>query len=106
MGQEEYGNLLSALHLQPDNHIWVAGSTHKGEEELILDAFARLQKLFPALRLIIAPRRVERAEDINVLVTDKGLKPVLKTQLTVGPSVRPGTTDADARPRAGADRRG
>lgn len=81
MGEEEYGNLLSALHLESDNDIWVAGSTHRGEEDIILDAFGRLRRFFPTLRLIIAPRRVERAEDINSLVADKGFKSVLKAQL-------------------------
>ncbi|NNG06085.1 MAG: 3-deoxy-D-manno-octulosonic acid transferase [Desulfobacteraceae bacterium] len=81
MGEEEYGNLLSALNLESDNHIWVAGSTHRGEEDILLDVFGRLGRFFPTLRLIIAPRRVERAQDINRLVMDKGFKSVLKAQL-------------------------
>jgi 3-deoxy-D-manno-octulosonic-acid transferase len=81
MGEEEYGKLLSALHLESDNDIWVAGSTHRGEEDILLDVFGRLRRFFPTLRLIIAPRRVERAEDINRLVMDKGFKSALKAQL-------------------------
>ena len=83
MGEEEYENLLNTLNLESENDIWVAGSTHPGEEEIILDAFGRLRRFFPFLRLIIAPRRVERAEDINRLVVDKGSKSVLKTQISV-----------------------
>ncbi len=81
MGEEEYGNLLDALHLKSGNDIWVAGSTHRGEEDIVLDVFGRLRRFFPTLRLIIAPRRVERAEDINRLVVEKGFKSVLKAQL-------------------------
>lgn len=81
MGEEEYEHLLNALNLESQNEIWVAGSTHQGEEDIILDAFGRLRRFFPFLRLIIAPRRVERAGDINRLVLDKGSKSVLKTQI-------------------------
>ncbi len=81
MGEEEYEDLLNTLNLEPQNEIWVAGSTHQGEEDIILDAFGNLRRLFPLLRLIIAPRRVERAGDISRLVMDKGSKSVLKTEI-------------------------
>ena len=81
MGEEEHESLLNALNLESQNEIWVAGSTHQGEEDIILDVFGRLRRFFPFLRLIIAPRRVERAEDINRLAADKGFKAVLKTQI-------------------------
>ena len=81
MGEREYKQWLGILNLEPDNDIWVAGSTHQGEENIILDVFWRLRTFFPALRLIIAPRRVERAEEINRLVMDKGFKSMLKTKL-------------------------
>jgi 3-deoxy-D-manno-octulosonic-acid transferase len=83
MGEGEYEYLLNALNLESDNEIWVAGSTHQGEEDIILDAYGRLRRFFPSLRLIIVPRRVERAEDINRLAKDKGFKSVLKTQIPV-----------------------
>jgi len=83
MGEEEYNHWLDILNLAPGNDIWVAGSTHRGEENIILDVFGRLRTFFPTLRLIIAPRRVERAEDINRLVLGKGFKSILKTELTV-----------------------
>ncbi|MBI5415779.1 MAG: 3-deoxy-D-manno-octulosonic acid transferase [Candidatus Omnitrophica bacterium] len=53
----------------------VAGSTYPGEEEIILAAFKQLSGEFPALRLIIAPRRAERAEEIFRLVQTKGFQP-------------------------------
>jgi 3-deoxy-D-manno-octulosonic-acid transferase len=82
MGEEEYKELLNALNLESQDEIWIAGSTHQGEEEIILDAFGRLRRFFPFLRLIIAPRRVERAGDINRLVMEKGYRSVLKTQIS------------------------
>lgn len=41
--------------------LWVVGSSHPGEEDDILFAFRRAQKKFPDLRLVLAPRHVERA---------------------------------------------
>ncbi len=48
--------------LPPEDQVWIAGSTHPGEEEKILQVFARLRPNNPHLRLILAPRHVERAE--------------------------------------------
>jgi len=42
----------------------VAGSTHPGEEYMILNAYKRLKPEFPGLMLIIAPRHIERAREI------------------------------------------
>lgn len=53
-----------------DGLLWVAGSTHPGEEELILRAHTALRKRFPALKLILAPRHVERANEVETLAHD------------------------------------
>ncbi len=52
----------------PDAPLWVAGSTHPGEEDTILRTFAELKKEFLALRLVIAPRHIERADEVEKLV--------------------------------------
>ena len=41
------------------------GSTHRGEEEILARVFLRLREQFPSLRLFIAPRHVERLEEIR-----------------------------------------
>src|SRR5215467_12087828 len=41
------------------------GSTHRGEEEILARAFLRLREQFPSLRLFIAPRHVERLQEIR-----------------------------------------
>ncbi len=43
---------------------WLAASTHPGEEEIILAAHRRVQRSFPDLFLIIAPRHPERGAEI------------------------------------------
>ncbi|MEI8176685.1 MAG: 3-deoxy-D-manno-octulosonic acid transferase [Candidatus Omnitrophota bacterium] len=45
----------------------MAGSTHKGEEEILLDLFRSLRRDVGGLHLIIAPRRIERCDEITRL---------------------------------------
>ncbi len=45
--------------------IFVAGSTHPGEEALAVDAFCALRERFPALKCILAPRHIERAPSLE-----------------------------------------
>jgi 3-deoxy-D-manno-octulosonic-acid transferase len=65
--------LSEELGLYEDEKVLLCGSTHKGEEEIILDAFLPLKKKHPNLRLIIAPRHMERVEELEKLISQKGL---------------------------------
>lgn len=51
----------------------LAASTHAGEEELVLRAFAAALTESPDLRLILAPRHPERADMIKALIETAGL---------------------------------
>jgi 3-deoxy-D-manno-octulosonic-acid transferase len=84
MRSEERGAWMDALHLKPEEPLWVAGSTHEGEEEILLDALSDLRTVFPGMRLIIAPRKIERAEFIRNLANQRGFKTRLKTGLAGG----------------------
>jgi 3-deoxy-D-manno-octulosonic-acid transferase len=81
MGQEERRNWSNLLRLQHEDLIWVAGSTHRGEDETLMGVFARLQPSFPTLRLIIAPRRIELSREILRHAQSMGLSAVLKTEI-------------------------
>jgi 3-deoxy-D-manno-octulosonic-acid transferase len=60
--------LAQALGIDRER-VWIAGSTHEGEEELLLGVFQRLKLLAPDLRLVIAPRYIERVPRVLSLVT-------------------------------------
>ncbi len=47
--------------------IWIAASTHEGEEKIILNAFERILEKHPKCLLIIAPRHPERSENVRAL---------------------------------------
>ena len=44
--------------------LFVAGSTHAGEDEIVLSAFDKVRRSYPDARLIIAPRHPERAVSV------------------------------------------
>jgi 3-deoxy-D-manno-octulosonic-acid transferase len=52
----------------------VAASTHPGEEQLVLDACAPLWSEHPRLLLLIAPRRPERFDEVDRLITRSSLQ--------------------------------
>ena len=54
--------------------ILIAGSTHKGEDEIVLKTFKNLKAKCPDLKLIIAPRHLTRTGDIEALIKETGLK--------------------------------
>jgi len=73
---------LKKLHTLATNQmLWVAGSTHENEEEMLLGIYKSLRKDFAGLRLVIAPRHLERIDKIRRLVRVNGLEAVLVSRL-------------------------
>lgn len=73
MSEDERAELRIKLHIQPDDFIIVAGSTHEEEESLILDAIKKLQPKFPHIKVIFVPRHPERFTKVEQLLKDSGL---------------------------------
>ena len=59
----------------------IAGSTHRGEEDLLVSSYLELKKDFPDLTLIIAPRHPERFKEVEELVKKKGLEYIKCSEL-------------------------
>jgi 3-deoxy-D-manno-octulosonic-acid transferase len=57
---------------KPEGWLWVVGSTHPGEEEIVLAAFGHLKKHFPALRMVLAPRHPHRFREVEKLLLAHG----------------------------------
>ncbi|WP_213999057.1 lipid IV(A) 3-deoxy-D-manno-octulosonic acid transferase [Arsukibacterium sp.] len=67
---------LSAL-LAPalsERLVWVAGSTHEGEDEQLIAMYRQLQQQFSNLLLVLVPRHPERFNKVAALVTSAGLQ--------------------------------
>jgi len=80
--------IRGTLDLQPSQHVFVAGSTRHGEEAMILDAYERILKEFPDTILIIAPRHIVRTPDIESLLSRRGFRYQLRTDLNGGKATR------------------
>jgi len=63
--------------LSPDRPVWVAASTHAGEEELCLRAFREVLAEHGNCLLILAPRHPERSRAVVELARREGFKPVI-----------------------------
>lgn len=59
--------------------VWIAASTHEGEEEVVLTIHAALRKRYPGLGLILAPRHPERAAALARLCQRHGFTPVRRS---------------------------
>ena len=59
----DHAGMTDAIGSRP---VWVAASTHEGEEEVVLAAHDRVLSHCPEALLILAPRHVERAGDIDL----------------------------------------
>jgi len=57
--------------------LWIAGSTHDNEEEMLLRLYKSLRKDFSQLRLLIAPRHLERIDKIRRTIRLEGLDSLL-----------------------------
>ena len=61
--------------------VWIAGSTHPGEERQILNAHAEIRQNCPDVLLILVPRHPERSDELLRTCADNGFRTILQTDL-------------------------
>lgn len=59
--------------LGPDRPVWVAASTHEGEDEQVLDAHMRVRRHLPQALLVLVPRHPERFDRVANLCRQRRL---------------------------------
>ena len=69
------------FRISPEEEVVVAGSTHPGEDEVILDAFLSLKREFPSLVLLLAPRHPRRRDEVEALFRERGVSWVRRTEI-------------------------
>ncbi len=62
----------------------VAGSTHDGEEEILLQGFKELKKRYPKAYMVIAPRHINRGKEIQNLAATLELQANCRSQINAG----------------------
>ncbi|MBI9091595.1 MAG: 3-deoxy-D-manno-octulosonic acid transferase [Desulfobacterium sp.] len=63
------------------HRIFLAGSTHAGEEDLLVDLFSRLKPRYPNFAMVVVPRDPKRAEQVRGLFSAKGVESRLFSEL-------------------------
>jgi 3-deoxy-D-manno-octulosonic-acid transferase len=80
-GDEVQAKMRQRYTLDPQVPVFLAGSTRTSEEAKVLSAYRQIVTQLPETVLIIAPRHVERARQIQKLVQDQGWDCQLRTEL-------------------------
>lgn len=65
-----------------DRSVWVAASTHEGEDEQVLAAFAQVKRRVTDALLILVPRHPERFERVAQFARNAGYKVVCRSEQT------------------------
>ncbi len=71
---EKVNGIRLACGIEPESFIFVAGSTRPGEEEMLADLFLKIYKEHKTFNLIIAPRHIERVNEIKNMLLKKNIQ--------------------------------
>ena len=85
---EDYTRYKEELGLNDSYPIVMAGSTHPGEEKALFDAFKKVREKYADARLVIAPRKVNRADEISKLASSYGFETGYRSKMLENPSLR------------------
>ncbi len=66
-------NFLRKFLNLKDEQVFLAASTHAGEEEMVLQAYQTLRASYPSCLLILAPRHPERAAEVGAFLARQGI---------------------------------
>jgi 3-deoxy-D-manno-octulosonic-acid transferase len=83
--QETLGKMAEALGFHGEKKILIAGSTHSAEEEILVSVYKELKKIEPHLLLILAPRHLERLEEVEIILRKEAISWLRKTSLPMDP---------------------
>jgi len=76
---QEHGHVFRRLW-GVDRPVWVAASTHEGEEELMLKAQARIRAELPAALLVLVPRHPERFAKVAAMIRRQEMPLVMRSE--------------------------
>jgi 3-deoxy-D-manno-octulosonic-acid transferase len=82
--QGTMAQMAKALDFHGKEKILIAGSTHSGEEEVLVTLYKELRKMDPYLVLILAPRHLDRLEEVERILKRESLSWLRKTSLSPG----------------------
>ena len=75
--------MAKALGLRGEESVFIAGSTRPGEEEILLPLFKALREEIPQLLLLLAPRHLDRLEEVEKILRRETVSWVRRTSLPI-----------------------
>lgn len=81
VSEDEQKLLISQYGFAGQGPIMIAGSTHKGEEESLFASFGKIRNRFPQACLVIAPRDIQRADELVSMAAASGHRAVKRSKL-------------------------
>ncbi|MDO3379570.1 3-deoxy-D-manno-octulosonic acid transferase [Geoalkalibacter halelectricus] len=78
---EDVAALKSRFRISPGALVWVAGSTHAGEEEQVLDAYLQLVAQGRPVVLILVPRHPERCRQVSDVLAQRHISFALRSRV-------------------------
>lgn len=81
--QEAMTEMAKSLGLHGGKKILIAGSTHSGEEEILISLYKEIKKMDSHLILILAPRHLERLEEVERILKKESTSWLRKTSLSL-----------------------
>ncbi len=79
--QDDLKDFILPISKGPEK-IMIAGSTHRGEDDEVIEAFLGLCKSLGRLFLILAPRHLNRTEEVESLLRKREVKYIKRTELS------------------------
>ena len=88
---------LTLLGLQGNETLFIAGSTHTGEEEILLGLFKDLEPAHSRLVMILAPRHLDRLGEVERILQKEGIP--WKRRSSLSSTLNPPDSEGKGRPR-------
>jgi 3-deoxy-D-manno-octulosonic-acid transferase len=89
----DVSRMLRQLGVPEGARLLVAGSTHAGEEAILAEQFLRLRQRFPDIFLVLVPRHFERGKDVGRELTERGVKFIYRSEVSIKMQLKPGEVD-------------
>ncbi len=89
LDKKQETDLKTWFGIQKTDRLWIAGSTHPGEEGMLLAVFHQVQQAVPGLKLVVAPRDPARCRQVADALARQGHRPRLLSMTRDHPDKTP-----------------
>jgi 3-deoxy-D-manno-octulosonic-acid transferase len=81
---DEMKDMAGSLGLDGNETVFIAGSTHSGEEDVVITLFRELEKSYSHFSMILAPRHLDRLPEVEKILRKEGIPWTRRSSLPSG----------------------